>query len=140
MTRDEILNMPAGREMDKLIAIEIFKLPEIELDDANCPYCGEEMWHGQYRARCTNCNEWRYSPYKEYSSEIADAWEVVEKMQGDWWKMEFLTGIHVAEFEKPNMKCEDQTYHEAQADTMPLAICRAALLTTLEDMKDEKKR
>lgn len=65
------------------------------------------------------------------SSDISAAWEVVEKMEGDWWKMEFLTGIHAAMFEKPNMKCADQTYHEATADTMSLAICRASLLAVL---------
>jgi len=58
MTRDEILNLPAGREMDALIGIEIMGRPHLELGTARCPYCGEEMYYTSNRAWCSNCNEW----------------------------------------------------------------------------------
>jgi hypothetical protein len=138
MTRDEILNMPAGREMDALIAEKV--MGECAHTLHNYAKDNRDDFGDYITWRCRKCKKaFRGLAYsnrdivcEHYSTWIAAAWEVVEKMQGDWWKMEFLTGIHAAEFEKPNMKCEDQTYHEATADKMPLAICRAALLATLE--------
>jgi len=130
MSRDEILNMPAGREMDKWIAIHIMKLDDIPLYGAPCPYCGSEMWHGKERSRCSSCNEWRYSPYKQYSDDIAAAWEVVEKLK-----------LHIG----PTSNEKQESWYASNrhnfndpdliiviADTAPLAICRAALLAVME--------
>jgi hypothetical protein len=96
MTRDEILNMPAGREMDVTIGYHVMDLvapPEI---------------------------------YPEYSTDIAAAWEVVEQMQKNGYcfdadgnalrrRIRFGVGQEIGE-----------------AETMPLAICRAALLAFME--------
>ena len=90
MTRDEILNMPAGREMDSLVAEKVMGRPKLELQDARCPYCGEEMHYTIERAWCMDCKEWRYSPYKEYSSDISAAWEVVEKLFERGWYCELI--------------------------------------------------
>ncbi len=56
MTRDEILNMKAGRTMDALIAMEIFEV------DRNTPgFSGLYSW------------------VKDYSTQISAAWEIIEK-------------------------------------------------------------
>ena len=129
MTRDEILNMPAGREMDALIGEKIMGLhPNPKL----CPYCRATMWVGKNRSRCTDCNEWRYSPYKEYSSEIESAWEVVEGLCNE-------TGCDVVkvckrdpELLRGEWSCNFGRGFEAFGDTASLAICRAALLAVME--------
>lgn len=50
LTREQILNMPAGSEMDSLITTHIF--------------CVDGFWHG----------------IKPYSTNISAAWDVVEKL------------------------------------------------------------
>ena len=147
MTRDDILNMPEGREMDALISKMIFETPHMELEDAGCPYCGSEMWHGKERARCSQCNEWRYSPYKDYSTDIAAAWDVADKinrmiaenileLENDYNYLTLecvgYTSGYAASFDclLDHEWFEDITNYKyaARADTAPLAICRAALL------------
>jgi hypothetical protein len=105
MTRDEILNMPAGREMDVLIDQHFGQLQK----DSSPIY---EMPH--------------------YSTDIAAAWEVIEKLCGE-------TGADVVkvckrdpELLRGDWSCNFGRGFEAFADTAPLAICRAALLTTLQ--------
>lgn len=132
LTREEIENIPAGRDIDAWIAQEIIGLARIDLGSANCPYCGSEMWQGKDRARCSQCNEWRYSPYKEYSAEISAAWEVVEKLHL-MVRPSILSGNWVAmKFERVYLSGKWEGVGEATADTAPLAICRAALLAILE--------
>lgn len=77
MTRDEILNMPANKHLDKLIHLDVMNLPEPP-EKFPCPVCGdtENMWYGETRSRCTICNEWLYSPYKQYSDDIAAAFQM----------------------------------------------------------------
>jgi hypothetical protein len=97
MTKDEILNMPAGTKMDDLIA-------ELVMHDPM-----GQVWS------------------RHYSTDISAAWEVVEKMQGDFWKLEFIGGSYRARFINSKL-------HQWEL-TAPLAICRAALLTVLEETK-----
>lgn len=126
MSEQEIDQMEAGYEIDALIATRIFNLPRLELNGAKCPYCESEMRHCGMRSWCGGCNEWRYSPYFDYSTEIADAWQVVEKTTQDgheccvagdksgWRTIIWREGY-------------DVIMAKADAATAPLAICRAAL-------------
>lgn len=133
--------MKAGRELDALVAEKVMGLIVPEWgEDTLCPYCGSEMRYCGTGSRCSTCQEWRYGRYKEYSTDIAAAWEVVERLcnwdvddnmlvlkgQGpdlekkewpdgeaaEWWEAEIggTWGKVVAEAEKP-----------------ALAICLAAL-------------
>jgi hypothetical protein len=102
MTRDEILNMPAGREMDVTIGYHVM--------DLGAPP----------------------GVYPEYSTDIAAAWEVVEKAN--------VSCIQQAIGDTPDELlwfacCGDASTAcdtEAFAETAPLAICRAALLAVME--------
>ncbi len=120
--------MEAGRELDALVAEKVMGLTLLSHSVAPCPYCKEDMRFCGERSWCSQCQEWRYGPAKEYSLEIADAWEVVEKLLGrfqfalnspedgeDWF----------AEFGAWSAK----TYraHDATEGTVSLAICLAAL-------------
>jgi len=101
MTKDEIMNMPAGREMDTLIAKSIF---------GNV----KKSW------------DWEFT-LPSYSTDISAAWRVVEKMSDGetpndvelrtsvrGWRCDFFKGY-------------------ANAETAPLAICRAALLAVMAE-------
>jgi hypothetical protein len=108
MTRDEILNLEAGREMDALVADEI--MPELI----------------EYRGRFAN----------EYSTDIRAAFEVFDVLRKKFWSTSITQWDHS---DKVLIECEYRTGHgeprkhlDVYADTVPLAICRAALITTLE--------
>jgi hypothetical protein len=95
MTRDEILNMPAGREMNRLVAIKV-------------------MGYGE------NPVIWA-----RYSENITAAWQVVENV---------LKNTDCDCTLKTTMRgwdCELYRDH-ANAETAPLAICRAALIAVME--------
>jgi hypothetical protein len=116
MTRDEILNMPAGQEMNVLIAplagFSVFKSAR-----ARREWISQNWNHGF----CVYDDE-----LPDFSDDISAAWMVVERM---------------TDGETPN-DCElhttvrgwrcDLYRGSANAETAPLAICRAALLAILE--------
>lgn len=136
MTRDEILNMPAGREMDALIAEKVM---------GKRVFCANEELGGIVSGSIVRQGVWQMcedgamyddrTVYAEsiphYSEGIAAAWEVVEKMQtidaerpteilrlpsvDNKWRVRFTTQIF-----------------PGWGDTAPLAICRAALLAAME--------
>ena len=117
MTRDEILKMSAGREMDALIAEKVTELSWIIFDGKD-PAADE------------------LTP--EYSTNIAVAWQVVEKMREKEFEFfaEWKTEKAVNRSNSQPWACfspEDETRpFDAAAETMPLAICRAALLAVME--------
>jgi hypothetical protein len=146
MTRDEILNMSAGREMDALIAERVMGwTPWVEkrgeYDYVIWQRNGDkEPW---FSHRGWETHKSRYSKLIKYDShyhiEVGlhkfssggydEAFEVVEKMKSDGWEFYFeWKDKPWALFE--NDECLLDKY--ADADTVPLAICKAALLTTLE--------
>ena len=104
LTREEILNEPAGRKLDAWVAEKVMGLPVT-----------------------AKKKRFEYVHIAPFSTDISAAWEVVEKMQqtkfvrvqcdnGDYWCKiggEIL-GV------------------KAQGDTAPLAICRAALLAVID--------
>jgi len=134
MKRDEIRQAPAGPTLDWHVAHFVMDLPNKELTSTDCPcaYCGSQMRYCGARSWCDPCSEWRYTAYKEYSDNIGDAWEVVEKLCDE-------TGCDVAkvckrdpELLRGDWSCNFGRGFEAFGDTAPLAICRAALLAVME--------
>lgn len=112
MTRDEILKMPAGREIDALVATEIFGV-EVEFEKI----AGEPYAKGK-----------GYS-IPQYSYRISDAWDVVEKLAGEAEEIDVAHSMD-------GWTCllwffRERSRIHALADTAPLAICRAALLAVL---------
>ena len=101
-------DMPAGRELDALVAEKIFGL------------C---RWDGVPNAFHPKVVQWWQTEQPcnppPYSTDIAAAWEIVEKLRlaigpsycGSGWYCTWMTG----------------GAHGAIADSAPLAICRAAL-------------
>jgi hypothetical protein len=108
MTRDEVLNMPAGEKMD--IAILVYLTNWKEYNTADVEFC-------------------RFQP----SRNIADAWKVVEHLQ----KEPYVWQFEIANLAGGKKSCEailwggeDDTWIEfdARGETMALAICRTGLL------------
>ena len=142
MTRDEILNKEAGPEMNALVAEYVMGQTDFDhpgffwnegttedgkdgWDGFNCPRCGASKGD---TGKCT----------KHYSTDIAAAWQVVEKFEYNWniyrdvgkCGSEYITAGDMQYrviFSSPGMPMQGVT-----ADTAPLAICRAALLAVLE--------
>lgn len=117
MNRDQILAMPAGKEMDALVATLI-------MDWKNMPTRAE------LKRQC-------FHP----STSIADAFQVVAKTNGrfGYFRLhhERITAednhtwfcIFCIDTRAQDPICSDE-------DTAPLAICRAALLTTTGTVKE----
>lgn len=117
MDKEEILNMPAGREMDALIFEYVFKKEEsASLRDE----------HGNLRRSWTDAYGFEGS---DYSTDISAAWEVLERLKA-------ISGVTIGIRVHPTAGYSVNIYqlginYWPTEDTLPLAICRAALLSCL---------
>ena len=115
----------AGHELDALIARHVMGLEPRTFADG-CPVCNGPLYDVGTRARCGNCGDWVYSPYLEYSADLAAAWKVVEKLLPQW-------EMHISPTLTDTMVvCNPSPFVQEKqicvvAETAPLAICTAAL-------------
>jgi len=117
LTREEIKNMPAGREMDVLVGKNVMHL-DLWYGDPTGFDIPENVDYWRTDTRDSDDELCLRCPY--YSTNIARAWEVVER----------FTDV---EIEKAGLNYGCLIGVELViAITVPLAICRAALLVTLE--------
>ena len=120
MNRKEILNMPAGREMDLLVIEEVlkwkFRYSTLFFNEGALDHFVDDKGDSRILG---------FSP----STDISAAWEVVEKFI--WNSVEEL---------KVSIMFYDDVFHcdlgqniktTVEAPTAPLAICRAALLAVM---------
>ena len=104
-----------NREIDTLVAEHIFEY-KLKREDCNSYWVdseGVEPCHGH-----------------DYSSEIQDAWEIVEKMKEKEVHVNVLCcadGTFGCEIENRVYKGEPDTWFSGWKETAPLAICLAAL-------------
>jgi hypothetical protein len=122
----DVHKIPAGRELDWLVAEKVMGIQKVEFD---------ALWGPEYK----------------FSTEMVDAWKVVEKLKEDG--CEIHLAIHKKPFlywctiywggknwSDPNKKInhsmrrkryDNDDYHcwASYVETMPLAICRAALIS-----------
>ena len=129
MTEHEILSEPTGKQLDAWVAEAVFGWVCIEGGPGGG---GEIFWRTPDGKTLEECDD-----LPAYSTDIADAWEVVERLRGeriylmrltngtDVYGCWFGSGIH------------DLVYSEL-CDTAPLAICRAALLAKLRESERGK--
>jgi hypothetical protein len=115
LTREQVLDMPAGEEMDRLIAEKVF----------GDQFDGDTITDGK---RC-----W---PIPDYSTNVAAAWQVIDRIY-----RRFCGHISIERFawlsyevKVGGLPADGGGWREvaAMAGAAPLAICRAALLTTLK--------
>lgn len=123
----KIEEMPAGRELDAFVAEKVMGWKYVDHNEAyDLPISGVAFGKGSPDglSRC---------PVPYYSTDIAAAWEVVEKLRKDGFAFDsYSSGSEEAEhpwtdaiFMKDNNECL------VRAETMPLAICRAASMAVL---------
>ncbi len=126
--------MKAGRELDALIAEKVMGWTRnqwkgmLEKTDF-CVLCGITCRAGNHpRIEHDFCRTGKSIVAPEYSTSIADAWLVVEKMQSNAWAANVLTheaDDNMCEFWKLNdLNFPVCVNHQA---SVPLAICLAAL-------------
>jgi len=107
MTKDEILAMEAGDALDALIAVNVMR----EITGPIMLIVG---------GKAVNRN-WDSIILQHYSTDIAAAWPVLEK----------FTDVDI-EKAGENYRVTINAFAQADAHTLPLAGCRAALLAVLE--------
>lgn len=126
MTRDEILNMPAGRKIDALIAEYVMGWKRVI------------RWSGSDEISClVHPTDGSYYPdeFQMWSKDVNSAFEVVENLREKLGTCKFYTvvdpkqGNNIRAIFDPIL---DDVNFEASADTVPLAICRAALLAVMK--------
>lgn len=141
MTRDEILQVGAGYELDRFIANKVMGWQEtsdaiyetrldksfvVAVDDFDvCDGKRRVFLQSKWRGEA-----WRWEP----SINIADAWDIINKMIEDGT---FINLGHGGLVWRVNISTrhlyERLEFMSVTAETAPLSICRAALIATLED-------
>jgi hypothetical protein len=141
MTRDEILKLEAGREIDVLIAEHVFGDAEPEnkyrqqtkIFQTTLVKITESTYGGTW---AYNFAKWIWEPYP-FSSDDAITWKIVRRL--DELGLSFNIVKHagekryIAEFWKLRPETTADLIYEniAEAETPALAICRAALLAVM---------
>ena len=118
MTRDEILNMPAGRVLDALVAEKVMDWHWYKFLDPKLVDEAKGAWLDKDNR--VMHNEWLPS------TDIADAWQVVEKMQSFELEMDYQESWHAY------VNFPGEEWYSSIGDTAPLTICRAALLAVMD--------
>lgn len=142
--------MVAGRELDALVAEKVFGQPRecrlIGVGTADDPTRLEPI-NGVWRCRTENEDYWeRWSPdgadrvvndlgVAAYSTDIAAAWEVVEKLKADGWDIHIdsigfnndIEGEWRTFFSLDNKGGDQVAWVFEDGDTAPHAIALAAL-------------
>jgi Phage ABA sandwich domain len=131
MKPEDIENMQAGREMDEVVHLALW--PEDEI--LQLPW-GDNILRQCRKPRREEIPHHSWFCLPHYSTDIAAAWQVVEKLREQF-------PIVVLQFEPEGCSVEVNTdkatpsYYrivaDVFADTAPLAICRAALLTVRQE-------
>lgn len=116
----DVDQMPAGRDMDKLIAQKIFGWGRLGIMPP-----GEQVTSLGYGAPMNAVL--RIVPH--YSTDIADAWDVARISAAFFLEHPFTVGDSwCARFEdRGDGTWQDEVVVRAVGSTAPLAICRAAL-------------
>ena len=134
MNRDEILNMPHGREIDVMIATKFLGLEWIDYpwwDGTTKKLLWWHSWGTPSGDDFQQIDDEHIIPWDlpGYSIDIYAAWEITKHFEYNWNIVRNVSGdgnyrmIYAA----PGMPMAGVT-----AEIAPLAICRAALLATLE--------
>ena len=141
MTRDEILAMVPGPEMDAAVGKAIGATPTVKwyaMNKEETAYCmdfeRENTGNDWLRERIASFPNSRYEDYhivrqeiyRQYSKDISEAWDVVEKLAKEW--PDFCISNYPKGLWSVMWGFDGYGLPSIEATTAPLAICRAALL------------
>ena len=117
--------MVAGRELDALVAEKVMGWERIVMKDKP----GAVSWPHPPKGFDVNHNRWSIIPH--YSTDIAAAWEVVEKLAPEFeWILENDVkdgGWSAIIYKWEGTSVVSSPIGRSDADTAPHAICLAAL-------------
>jgi hypothetical protein len=131
LTAERIRAMPAGRELDQLVWDRLMKPPP---DPTRCARCGWSFKSGSCTPElCHYVGELPPVGPPSYSRSETHGLQLLDHLAATGWAYGIdsdklyigESGIRVRLFHRRD------TTHIAYAPTRPLAVCRAALLTTL---------
>ena len=126
MTKEEILAMPAGRELDSLVS-------ELVMGIKTYPdqFDGVKIWDRPYEDR-----ESEIIPH--YSTELT--WAIVDRMKELGWELR-MEGVPLGQMVKfYNHKHDLRDDRPYAANVAPLALCHAALLAVMwEELSHDSK-
>lgn len=136
-TREMILNEPAGRQMDAWVLEYVMGYRKIE--------CPRTVWFSMDRWRELSdtvffknitgsmfiADKNGYGVFRT-SQDIAAAWQVMEKLLSGDFGRHFYIELSNKTTTGTGWNCLIYDVGYAEADTAPLAICRAGLLAVLE--------
>lgn len=120
LTREQILAMEPGRELDSLVAEKVMHI--VAEQDEKFKMDGYRVGKRWYS----------YIPF--YSTDISVvAWEVVEKMKSNNWNFVLSDDLYQDRWVATFYWDPNQTPIEAESNSAPEAICKAALLAVMEE-------
>jgi hypothetical protein len=134
MNREDILNMPSGREIDTLVAEKVMGW---HIFDDN----GYKSWRdkdGHYGAGINQSDNDFYEDEEDFnilhwhpSESIMWAWQVIEKMREDGFRVSILmpmtkSALNIHVLFKGDEEGDYRNSDMVFAETVPLAVCRAA--------------
>ena len=128
LTREQIEKLQARKEIDRLIASVIFgkKVNPIWIEASPVLIMRPgQIYHEE--------SHWEYPHTEDYSTEISAAWEVAEKLK-QFSLVKIITGgwgVMVWSNKIPKIEDHQGGLIQVKAETAPLAICRAALISKL---------
>jgi len=125
MTRAEILNTPAGKEMDALIAEKVMGWKKLS---------GKVNILVRQSIDLIMLNDGAQELVPRYSTDISAAWEVIQHFLGTGRKRPKIDRVSEGEWRVQIDDWEPDAV--AYSSSAPLAICRAAMLAVIE-MKQE---
>lgn len=131
--REQILATPAGVAMDELIAEHVMGIKPRDVRVRGGDRAVRVWTDNPHLSDGTHSGEslLLYGCVRPYSDEVEAAWEVVEWVRACSLAVRFQTRnddhAWTARFDRG-----PGPYWEAGAETMPLAVCRAALLAATE--------
>jgi len=146
MTKEQIIAMEAGRELDKLVAEQIFSKKVVsvkylegwmlgtepdEYDRAIYESCyattyegGETYLFGSFDEREMSI---KVDLLEQYSTDISVAWRVVDRLFEDGFREQRLVRDHRTGTWEAEFGINEAAFAESM--NLPEAICKAALLT-----------
>jgi len=133
-TREEIMNMD-GQALNRAVAEQVMGYTIYHYDKDYEENCYFMLMNDEFDPvepldgrRKTEEEAWNDCP--DFSGSISAAWEVVEKI-GETWEVKVFNRNGWTCYISSSLD-EGYNYRET-GDTAPLAICRTALLATMEE-------
>jgi hypothetical protein len=123
MTYGEIINMPAGFQLDSLIAVSVLGM-ELVKNDGDA---GGEFWIGYFGL---TLGQMPKRDLPQFSTDISAAWDVIEHLKTTGYNARIEVHSNVCEciIWSQSMTEHGPFPRTARANTAPLAICRALYL------------